>query len=264
MVRSKSGFPRNSAGLWPALGHTGRRIHPAPLVFDPSSRWRRHSLKTQSPTVRYAVGRSADATAACSQARAVPRLSDGAGSTDDAGKNGPARKDGRKELEHQATPAAQVASAKPAKNVVAKTRSVTQRYTKNRSERRVASGRQHCDTARAPAMQSDSNAAGVTTGAIGADPVVDCRQVGPTSVGSFRRRRARAPPCCPHNGPVMTHTRIYIGNDSEFTEASPATITSATMPASAAGKTTCSAAMTSSASAVTCTSAECSRARRRW
>jgi hypothetical protein len=27
------------------------------------------------------------------------------------------------------------------------------------------------------------------------------------------------PACCPHNGPVMTHTRIYHGNDSEFTEA---------------------------------------------
>ena len=27
------------------------------------------------------------------------------------------------------------------------------------------------------------------------------------------------PPCNPHNGPVMTHTRIYSGNDSEFTEA---------------------------------------------
>ncbi len=27
------------------------------------------------------------------------------------------------------------------------------------------------------------------------------------------------PPCCPNNGPVMTHTRIYHGADSEFTEA---------------------------------------------
>jgi len=27
------------------------------------------------------------------------------------------------------------------------------------------------------------------------------------------------PPCCPQNGPVMAHTRIYHGNDSEFTEA---------------------------------------------
>jgi hypothetical protein len=26
-------------------------------------------------------------------------------------------------------------------------------------------------------------------------------------------------PCIPNNGPIMTHTRIYIGNDSEFTEA---------------------------------------------
>jgi hypothetical protein len=27
------------------------------------------------------------------------------------------------------------------------------------------------------------------------------------------------PSCCPNNGPVMTHTRIYHGSDSEFTEA---------------------------------------------
>jgi hypothetical protein len=27
------------------------------------------------------------------------------------------------------------------------------------------------------------------------------------------------PPCVPHDGPVMTHTRIYHGNDSEFSEA---------------------------------------------
>jgi hypothetical protein len=27
------------------------------------------------------------------------------------------------------------------------------------------------------------------------------------------------PPCLPTTGPVMTHTRIYLGNDSEFTEA---------------------------------------------
>lgn len=27
------------------------------------------------------------------------------------------------------------------------------------------------------------------------------------------------PACCPTNGPVMTHTRIYHGNDGDFTEA---------------------------------------------
>jgi len=30
---------------------------------------------------------------------------------------------------------------------------------------------------------------------------------------------ATRPPCMPYNGPVMTHTRIYQGSDSEFTEA---------------------------------------------
>ena len=27
------------------------------------------------------------------------------------------------------------------------------------------------------------------------------------------------PPCIPNNGPIITHTRLYQGNDSEFTEA---------------------------------------------
>ena len=69
-----------------------------------------------------------------------------------------------------------------------------------------------------PPMQSDSAAAGDTTGAIGAHVPLppgwpDERGFIPPPPSPVR------PACCPTNGPVMTHTRIYQGNDGEFTEA---------------------------------------------
>jgi hypothetical protein len=70
----------------------------------------------------------------------------------------------------------------------------------------------------APSMQSVPIAAGDTTGAIGVG--------GPLPPGWPDERGFIPPPpspvrpdCCPTNGPVMTHTRIYSGSDAEFTEA---------------------------------------------
>jgi hypothetical protein len=72
-----------------------------------------------------------------------------------------------------------------------------------------------------PALQSDSAAAAATTDAIdahgahGALPTdwPDERGFIPPPPGPAR------PPCCPNDGPIMTHTRIYHSTDSEFTEA---------------------------------------------
>ena len=69
-----------------------------------------------------------------------------------------------------------------------------------------------------PLLQSDPTAAvdtTVPTGAHGALPAnwPDERGFIPPPPSPER------PPCCPTNGPVMAHTRIYHGNDSEFTEA---------------------------------------------
>ncbi len=69
----------------------------------------------------------------------------------------------------------------------------------------------------APA-ESASSAVGVTTGSFGPPGPLppgwpDERGFIPPPPSPVR------PPCCPQNGPVMTHTRIYSGNDSEFTEA---------------------------------------------
>lgn len=69
----------------------------------------------------------------------------------------------------------------------------------------------------APDM-SGTTAASDTTGAIGLPAMLppdwpDERGFIPPPPSPVR------PPCLPTNGPVMTHTRIYLGNDSEFTEA---------------------------------------------
>ncbi len=67
-------------------------------------------------------------------------------------------------------------------------------------------------------MQSASIAAGDTTGAIGVSGALppgwpDARGFISPPPSPVR------PACCPTNGPVMAHTRIYSGNDSDFTEA---------------------------------------------
>ncbi|MCC7474802.1 MAG: hypothetical protein IT425_05365 [Pirellulales bacterium] len=70
----------------------------------------------------------------------------------------------------------------------------------------------------ASSMQSEQAASGARTGAIGAYAAMppgwpDERGFIPPPPSPVK------PPCCPTNGPVMTHTRIYNGNDSDFTEA---------------------------------------------
>ncbi len=69
-----------------------------------------------------------------------------------------------------------------------------------------------------PSLQSEPATMADTTGAIGAygPPIVgwpDERGFIPPPPSPIR------PPCNPNNGPVMTHTRVYTGTDSEFTEA---------------------------------------------
>ena len=72
-----------------------------------------------------------------------------------------------------------------------------------------------------PALQPDSPAVAATTDAIAAGGAhvalppdwPDERGFIPPPPSPVRR------PCCPNHGPIMTHTRIYHGSDSEFTEA---------------------------------------------
>jgi hypothetical protein len=58
----------------------------------------------------------------------------------------------------------------------------------------------------------------VTTGTTGAtgEPMSDRTE---PSYADAPLAGAGAPACVPYNGPVMTHTRIYLGNDADFAEA---------------------------------------------
>jgi hypothetical protein len=57
-----------------------------------------------------------------------------------------------------------------------------------------------------------------TTGAIGAYGELPAEWSDGGPFASQAERGGR-PPCVPYNGPVMTHTRIYQGNDADFAEA---------------------------------------------
>jgi hypothetical protein len=74
------------------------------------------------------------------------------------------------------------------------------------------------ESALSPPLQSEPGALEGMTGAIVAHGSLpqgwpDERGFIPPAPSPVR------PACCPTNGPVMTHTRIYHGTDSEFTEA---------------------------------------------
>jgi hypothetical protein len=84
----------------------------------------------------------------------------------------------------------------------------------------AANGANNIDADPAPAMPGMSGipVASGTTGAIvagGALPPDWPDERGFIPPGPTPMR----PPCVPNNGPIMTHTRLYRGNDSEFTEA---------------------------------------------
>jgi hypothetical protein len=66
--------------------------------------------------------------------------------------------------------------------------------------------------------QSESYSDDGTTGAISA---YGAQSSGWPDLGELVQPSASAgrPPCVPYNGPVMTHTRIYQGNDADFAEA---------------------------------------------
>ncbi len=69
-----------------------------------------------------------------------------------------------------------------------------------------------------PALQPEQAASAGMTGAVGVPGAVppelpDRSSFIPSPPGSAR------PPCMPNNGPVMTHTRIYHGHESDFTAA---------------------------------------------
>jgi hypothetical protein len=214
------GFHEIPPGYGLPWGTPEEEYIPAPLVFESEFALAKAQLKTQTPL----CGKSSlepPAVADETQQSEPAMLPDNMPLPPPA-KVSPPAKDGNSEA-----PNAQAPNAPPPKPTSKKTAARENAHaTRALYEEKVASeelppGNSPGDsTANSPnvPIESDSAAAGGMTASPSAHGMLppnwpDERGFIPPPPSPTR------PACCPHYGPVMTHTRIYSGNDSEFTEA---------------------------------------------
>jgi hypothetical protein len=211
---ANSGFHEIPPGYGLPWGTPEEEYIPAPLVFESEFALAKAQLKTQSPVCEK---QSLDppATAAEAQQAEPPLLPNGP-PLPPPGKDVPQDKDGN-------APNAPASGAPPSKSASKKKSDRENAHaTRALFEETVASeelppGDSTANSPPAP-LESDSAAAGVTTASLGAHGALPANW--PDERGFIPPPpRPERPACCPHNGPVMAHTRIYHGNDSEFTEA---------------------------------------------
>ncbi len=192
------GFHQIPAGYGLPWGTPDEEFIPAPLVFEAELALAKAQLATQTPNCPAPVPKPAAPTNANGQPLipAQPPV------------NGDSM-----------TPSDGHANATPAPNGSG-TGTILHRKHKQADSRKTACvmpDNSCVPGAPASVMPGNSGANGMT-GAIGAGVLLppdwpDERGFIPPPPSPVH------PPCLPSDGPVMTHTRIYVGNDSEFTEA---------------------------------------------
>jgi hypothetical protein len=216
------GFHEIPAGYGLPWGTPEEEYIPAPLVFESEFALAKAQLKTQTPLCEKPSLDPPDTSADAEQpaqsfpANALP--------LPPPAKDSPQGKDG----DTPSAPANSPPPTTPPSKSSAKKKSGRENAHANRAvyEEAVASeelppGSSQGDsnaTSQPVPLESAPTAAGVTTASFGARGALpanwpDERGFIPPPPSPERQ------PCCPHAGPVMTHTRIYSGNDSEFTEA---------------------------------------------
>jgi hypothetical protein len=214
------GFHEIPPGYGLPWGTPEEEYIPAPLVFESEFALAKAQLKTQTPLCeKPPLGPPASADdAQQTEPQALPNNMP----LPPPAKGSPQGTDGNPNAPNapapNAPPAKSTTNNKAAHENAHATRAV---YEEQVASEELPPGHSQGDStansAGAP-LESESAAAGgmiVPTGAYGALPPnwPDERGFIPPPPSPTR------PACCPHNGPVMTHTRIYSGNDSEFTEA---------------------------------------------
>ena len=210
------GFHEIPPGYGLPWGTPEEEYIPAPLVFESEFALAKAQLKTQTPLCeKPSLGPPASVEDALqSESQAPPNSMP----LPPPAKDGPQGTGGNPEAPNgpapNAPPPKSTTRKKGAHEITHATRAV---YEEKVASEELPPGDSTANATGAP-LESDSAAAGgmtVPTGAYGALPPnwPDERGFIPPPPSPTR------PACCPHYGPVMTHTRIYSGNDSEFTEA---------------------------------------------
>ncbi len=205
------GFHEIPPGYGLPWGTPDEEYIPAPLVFESEFALAKAQLKTQTPLCgKPSLDPPAgaietppyEATPLPNNMPLPPPAKDGtqgtSGNTPESGRR-PNNSASRQKADHENAHATRAA------------------YEQNFASEELPPGDSTENSLSAP-VESASSAVGVTTGSFGAPGPLppgwpDERGFIPPPPSPVR------PPCCPQNGPVMTHTRIYSGNDSEFTEA---------------------------------------------
>jgi hypothetical protein len=211
---ANSGFHEIPPGYGLPWGTPEEEYIPAPLVFESEFALAKAQLKTQTPICEKP---SLDPPAAAAEVGPpAPGLMPNSSPLPPPAKGGPQTKDENA----SDAPASEVPPPKSASKIKADRENA--HVTRALHEQNVASeelppGDSTANSQPAP-LESDPAAAGVTTGVFGAHGAMPANW--PDERGFIPPPPSvERPACCPHNGPVMAHTRIYHGNDSEFTEA---------------------------------------------
>jgi hypothetical protein len=213
------GFHEIPPGYGLPWGTPDEEFIPAPLVFEAEMALAKAQLATQSPACEPASGSPPD------NAPVEPRLLPGA-TTDNVDSGEAVNRDESATTDDETD--ADPAPSNPADDTGEATGddAETMEQTESVSEtaaqyEELPPGASSGDDASLPALQPAPSAVAATTDAIGVPQLhgalppdwPDERGFTPPPPSPVR------PACCPNAGPIMTHTRIYHGTDSEFTEA---------------------------------------------
>jgi hypothetical protein len=195
------GFHEIPPGYGLPWGTPDEEFIPAPLVFESEFALAKAQLATQTP----ACGTQPNDLPL--QPATPAAQSEQSGSGQDMPKNGQQPSSGANKKK---------AAGKAADAIKAL-------YEQQEADEELPKGDSTADTM--PALQSASPTSAATTAANGQAETLEGFNGSLPPDWPDERGFIPPPPspvrpaCCPNNGPVMTHTRIYHGTDSEFTEA---------------------------------------------
>jgi hypothetical protein len=211
---TNSGFHEIPPGYGLPWGTPEEEYIPAPLVFESEFALAKAQLKTQTPLCEKP---SLDPPVAAADVQQTePTYQPGSPPLPPPGKINLSPKDGN--APDAPAPGAPSPRSSSKKNADHENAHVTRAlYEQNIASEELPQGDSTTNSLPAP-LESASAAAGVTTDSFGAHGAMPANW--PDERGFIPPPPSpERPACCPHNGPVMAHTRIYSGNDSEFTEA---------------------------------------------
>ena len=216
---ANSGFHEIPPGYGLPWGTPQEEYIPAPLVFESEFALAKAQLATQSPACEAAPIDPPGTPAAAPEPSPFPggalRSPAAKNSGSESGKSGAQGKSDSP----GSRPSDTAPPVSPPKKSAGRenAHAIHAVYEKTVASEELPPGDSSASSPSTP-VQPDSTATGGMTDSIGA------RGALPTNWPDERGfipppPNAQRPPCCPNNGPVMAHTRLYHGNDSEFTEA---------------------------------------------